>query len=387
MTATIPLGRVVEVSAGQPAPKPNELSKHGHPFIRAGSLEGLINSKTENDCERIDDATAETRRLKLYPVGTVLFAKSGMSSRIGRVYRLREPSFVVSHLAALSPTGKYDPSYLTYWLQMNPPSQLIRDQAYPSIRTSEIAAIEVPDIAVDEQRRIAGILDKADAIRRKREQSLAHADELLKSVFLEMFGDPASNQKNFPVTPIKNIGRVITGNTPPRKNPENYGQGIEWIKSGNINTPHHVLTEAEETLSDKGQILARTVPAGATLVTCIAGSPNSIGNAALANREVAFNQQINAVVPSPDVNPYFLYFQFRIAKQLVQGASTNSMKGMVSKGKFQEIRFIYPPEKKQREFGLIFEAVVCMTQRTNAALNEGETFFSSLSQRAFLGEL
>jgi type I restriction enzyme S subunit len=123
------------------------------------------------------------------------------------------------------------------------------------------------------------------------------ADELLQSAFLDRFGDPLTNKKGLPTAPINELGRVVTGNTPPRANPENYGNAIEWIKSDNINTPEHFLTPADEYLSEVGKLQGRTVPAGSTLVTCIAGSPSVIGNAALADREVAFNQQINAVVP------------------------------------------------------------------------------------------
>ncbi len=137
-----------------------------------------------------------------------------------------------------------------------------------------------------EQRRIADILDKADAVRRKRKGAIALAEELLRSAFLEMFGDPVTNPKGWPVKPLTALGTVTTGNTPSRDVPEYFGEAIEWIEFDNINTPSHYLTPAVEGLSEKGRAVGRVAPAGSTLMTCIAGSPDCIGNVGLADREV-----------------------------------------------------------------------------------------------------
>jgi type I restriction enzyme, S subunit len=255
-------------------------------------------------------------------------------------------------------------------------------------RPREVERIEIPvPSEIDEQRRIAAILDKADAIRLKRKQSLVLADDLLKSAFVHRYGDPATNPRKLRTKPIRMVGEVVTGNTPSRKSVENYGDGIEWIKSDNINTPNHFLTIASERLSATGERLARKVPAGSTLVTCIAGSPDCIGNAAMTDREVAFNQQINAIVPKANTDPYFLYAQVLVAKNLIQRASTNSMKGMVSKGRFQEIEFLAPDEDEQRAFGAAFRRMLSTLSIIQGQAEEAAQLFASLSQRAFRGEL
>jgi type I restriction enzyme S subunit len=213
------------------------------------------------------------------------------------------------------------------------------------------------------------------------------ADEMLRSEFYRRFGDPLRNSKGLPKAPIMSLGSVVTGNTPPRMSAENFGSAIEWIKSDNINTPDYFLTRAEECLSEIGKSRGRIAPAGSTLVTCIAGSPSVIGNAALTDREVAFNQQINAVIPHKTTDPYFLYCQFLVGKKLIQSNSTNSMKGMVSKGKFQEIEFLKPSLGEQKEFGEFFKRVVGMTRQLREACAESRELFGSLSTRAFRGEL
>ncbi|TRU28697.1 MAG: restriction endonuclease subunit S [Microcystis aeruginosa Ma_SC_T_19800800_S464] len=254
-------------------------------------------------------------------------------------------------------------------------------------RPDGVKKIKIPLPPLEEQRRIAAILDKADGVRRKRKEAIRLTEELLKSTFLEMFGDPVTNPKGWEIAKLGDFGKILTGNTPPRSVSENYGDEIEWIKSDNITTPEHFLTEAEEKLSAKGKKIARTVPNGSVLVTCIAGSRSSIGRAALTDREVAFNQQINAVVPNSDVDPYFLYGQLFVAQHLVQAQSTDSMKGMVNKSKFSSIEFIKPPSQKQQKFGKWFLGFHRYYMNLISGEEQSENLFNSLLQRAFRGEL
>jgi len=287
--------------------------------------------------------------------------------------------------------NEIDGRYLFYWVQT---LTFIREMVrfatganYPAISDRIVKASKIPLLPIAEQKRIAAILDKADAIRRKRRQAIQLADEFLRSVFLDMFGDPATNPKGWQIKKIGRLGKVVTGNTPSRQIQENYGEHIEWIKSDNINTPSHILTKAEEALSEAGEKLGRTVPANSTLVTCIAGTPECIGNSALADRKVAFNQQINAIVPFDNVDPYFLYMLVIMSKKIIQRASTNSMKGMVSKGIFQEIELISPSNNLQNKFGNQFYAYLSYLEKQELQLKESDNLFNSLCQKAFRGEL
>jgi type I restriction enzyme S subunit len=246
---------------------------------------------------------------------------------------------------------------------------------------------KIPLPSLPKQKRIATILDKADALRRKRQQSLQLTGRFLHSTFLDMFGDPVTNPKGWPLKRLDEIAVITTGNTPPRREPRHYGDAIEWIKSDNINTPFHFLTEATEYLSDEGRKIGRVAPAGATLVTCIAGSPECIGNVALADREVAFNQQINSVAPNTGTAPYFLYTQLLVGKRLVQRGSTESTKGMVSKGRLSEVQVMCPVRHLQERFGKFFLRQHDASERMQIASNREESLFNSLVQRAFRGEL
>ena len=279
----------------------------------------------------------------------------------------------------LNDRNAVDLRYLFYALKSANLQKHTITTSIPGLNRDDVYRTKIEIPAIQEQRRIATILDKADAIRRKRRQAIDLMNDFLRSVFLEMFGDPVSNPKNWELHKLGEIGNVVTGNTPPRAHPEYYGSSIEWIKSDNINTPSHYLTKATEFLSDEGKVVGRAVPTGSILVTCIAGSPSCIGNAAFTDREVTFNQQINAVVPDESCNSKYLYALFYVGKKLIQAASTNSMKGMVSKTKFESIEVPVPPISLQNKFAKCFDVLNRSLDSYHSSLLNSNRLFDSLS--------
>lgn len=248
-----------------------------------------------------------------------------------------------------------------------------------------LQGLEIPLPPVPEQRRIAAILDHADALRAKRRQVLAHLDALTHSVFNEMFGNPMANSRSLPTARIGELAEVMTGNSPSRSEVENFGEAIEWIKSDNLGGD--IAARAHERLSAGGRAKARIAPAGSILVTCIAGSPASIGKASLADRDVAFNQQINAILPSPRVNSAFLLGQLKAAPGLVRAKSTGGMKGLVNKSTFQAIEVLSPPLDAQNEFATRAAAIARQAAVAQSALAADDDLFTSLQSRAFRGWL
>jgi type I restriction enzyme S subunit len=246
--------------------------------------------------------------------------------------------------------------------------------------------LQIPLPPLYEQKRIAAILDKADQLRQQRRHAIALLDSLTQSIFLEMFGDPVSNPKGWPQSEIREICKVVTGNTPPREIAAYYdGADIEWIKSDNIVAGEIFLSRAVEFLSSRGKAIARVAPPDSTLITCIAGSPNSIGNVGLADREVAFNQQINAVIPMK-LEPWFQFFHLKHAKKLVQAQSTGGMKGLVSKSRLESVLLMKPPMELQQSFArrARFHSSIADRLTTNKNI---EALFSSLQHRAFSAQL
>lgn len=240
--------------------------------------------------------------------------------------------------------------------------------------------INIPNIEI--QKKCAGNLDKIDRIIDLKKQQLDQLDLLVRSLFIEMFGDPVENPKKWDIIQLHDRCDIVTGNTPAREKSEYYGNYIEWIKSDNINTDDVYLTVAEECLSKKGLLVGRCVEAGSILMTCIAGSIGCIGNVGVANRKVAFNQQINAIVPNKDSN-IFIYWLMVLSKKYIQGTVNMSLKGILSKGKLSELYFPFPPIELQHKFEKNAIVIDKSKLAVKKSLEELEILKKSLMQKYF----
>jgi len=243
--------------------------------------------------------------------------------------------------------------YFMYYLKSNhfkeQLGQQITGSAQLNFGPSHLKKMVFPLIEMEEQAKIIDKLDTIYDIEYKMRTELKLYDQLASSLFIEMFGDPVENPKKWDIIQLHDRCDIVTGNTPAREKSEYYGNYIEWIKSDNINTDDVYLTVAEEYLSKKGLLVGRCVEAGSILMTCIAGSIGCIGNVGVANRKVAFNQQINAIVPNKDSN-IFIYWLMVLSKKYIQGTVNMSLKGILSKGKLSELYFPFPPIELQHKF-------------------------------------
>jgi type I restriction enzyme S subunit len=368
----------------------------GFPVLRSSNIQGGRLDLSEVAWRLIPEADIARRLLQS---GDLLVTKSsGSPELIGKCCQFTQPDgateFYFSNftLRLRADHNRADSRWLFFWLSsprgraalaaMNTTTSGLRNLNI-DLYLSQL----VPAPSVTDQHRIAAILDKADAIRHKRQQAIETTDDLLRASFLEMFGDPVTNPRQWPTVSLGQLGAITTGNTPPRSMPEFYGDNIEWITSDNINTPNHFLTRAGEGLSDLGRTVARIVPAGSVLVTCIAGTRACLGNVAIADRGVAFNQQINAITPQAGTDFRFIYALLAFGKTLVQAASTGGMKGLVSKSRFSAIRVIWPPKALQAAFGGLFEKHGETRSHLKLASQGDAELFATLVQCAFRGEI
>ena len=218
-----------------------------------------------------------------------------------------------------------------------------------TLNKATLSAIKVCVHSISEQQKIVYLLNKVDGIITARQQQLQKLDDLVKARFVEMFGDPKSNPHEYEKPQLKETCKVITGNTPSRAIREYYGDCLEWIKTDNIVSGVLNPTAAVEKLSRSGVDVGRTVDAGTILMACIAGSIASIGRVCVTDRKVAFNQQINAIVPQK-YNVLFLYTLLQISKDYLVEEINMALKGILSKSKLEEKHFILPPMESQDEF-------------------------------------
>jgi type I restriction enzyme S subunit len=359
------------------------------PVLRAGNIqEGSL--LLDKDLVYVPDSCIAHQQL-LRPGDIVIAASSGSIDVVGKAAQLSEPwggSFGAFCKVIRPSSERVNPRYLHHYFQSTgyrrKVSSLAAGANINNLKNEHIDDLLLPLPPLEEQRRIAAILDKAHQVKELGRQRDLQINQLELGLFLELFGNPITNALDWPTVNIGKIARVQTGNTPSRAQTEYYGDEVEWIKSDNLNNSSYYATKAAVSLSALGASLARIAPRDAILVTCIAGSPACIGNCAMADRAVAFNQQINSL-EDIDGNPHFFYAMLRLFKGIVQAASTNSMKGMVSKSRFESICIINPPRERQDLFSAKMAIVRHLQCQANELPTNTDTLIKGLHKRFFMG--
>jgi type I restriction enzyme S subunit len=185
---------------------PKDLSNLGAPYIA--------------DTQRkITAAGLQSCATRLLPTGSVL-----LSSRapIGYVAINEVPMATNQGFKNLIPDpSKVGAKYLYHWIRANRIylDSLGNGATFKEVSKEVVSRVEIPLPNIMEQRQIAEVLDQAEVLRVKRRQALAQLDELIRSIFLDMFGDPVRNTKDFPLVRLGDLTDIGNGSTPSRKSP------------------------------------------------------------------------------------------------------------------------------------------------------------------------
>lgn len=303
----------------------------------------------------------------------------------------------LTHLATLIADPGTDADFLAHFFRFSSPARLINDAAYPSIRLSDISAWEVPFPLLDEQKRIAAVLDKADALRRQRQKSLLLTEGLLQSVFIEMFGDPVANPKDFPVRKLGDFfsspkeGAKCGPFGSALKKSDSQQTGVPVWGIDNISTDGRFVEQAFTRISSKkyedlksyettnGDILiSRAGTVGKMCVVSSAEKNGIIGSNLIRLR-------LNADLLSPHWFVAFMkYCKGRVARLRAgpDGAFTH-----MSTKILQGLEFPYPSPDLQNKFLKVCGAAEVVSESATGSEHHLGRLFSSLQQRAFRGEL
>ena len=272
--------------------------------------------------------------------------------------------------------------YLWHWLTHAAPglATKARGATFKQVNREDIGELRITVLPFDEQRRIAEILDKANALRAKRRAALAQLDTLTQSLFLDMFGDPARNPKGWPVEALRSLGRVTTGGTPPSAKEGMFGGDIPFITPGDLESDQPI----RRTVTDAGAEASRIVDAGATLVCCIGATIGKIGKSTVRS---AFNQQINAVEWSERMHAKYGCAVMRFFKPTIIAWGSSTTLPILKKSSFERIEIPVPPVTDQQEFALRIERVERARATHRVALSMSNELFSALQAMAFRGGL
>ena len=201
------LDRIVTISSGQNAPQDqNEYCLDGYTFIKVSNLDDIINDDNESKACKITVEAISNNKLKVVPKKSILFAKSGLSCVKNRVYLTKKETYVVNHLCILSNViDSYDPEWLLYFIKAFDVTKLIKDESYPSISLKDIKNINVPVISKEKQQSMIKNLNYINSLIKKKQKESFFLDELIKSQFIEMFGDVFYNDNRYNQVKIRDI--------------------------------------------------------------------------------------------------------------------------------------------------------------------------------------
>jgi type I restriction enzyme S subunit len=257
-------------------------------------------------------------------------------------------------------------------------------------RPAEVFKIQVPLPPLSEQKRIAAILDAADALRAKRRESIAQLDALVQSTFLEMFGDPVVNPMGWEMGVIGDLLVSANYGTSKKADPErgsypvlrmnNITYGGGWDLS-NLKFMDLDEKDLSKYLVREGQILFNRT-----------NSKELVGKTAVFREKepMAFAGYLVRGVVNGCADPEYIaaFMNTPQMKQYLQ-AKCKSIVGManINAKEFQAIPIPKPPVKLQRRFATIVQTIESQKSRLRAHLAELDTLFASLQSRAFNGEL
>ena len=366
------------ICAGQGAPQgDNNYCENGTPFVKAGNLQELLEGKAITSIQKVSDEVAKKHKLKLYPKGTILFAKSGMSCMKGYVYVLPQSAYVVSHLACVTPNEDAS-EYLRYFFNYHKPNQLVKDAAYPSISLSDIGNLVVDMKSESERNAIVSVLQHAESVITLRQKELQKLDELVKSRFIELFGDPKYNKSN--LVKIGAIGALTSGGTPSRAKPEYFEGDIRWYSAGELNSLY--LPDSVEHISEMAlqQSSAKLFNKGTLMIGMYDTAAFKMG---ILTEDSSSNQACANLNPKQGYNIVWLYYLFDIMKPIFLQERQGVRQKNLSLSKIKEFEVPFAPFELQEQFATFVEQTDKSKLAIQESLAELETLKKALMQKYF----
>ncbi len=373
-------------------------SDSGIPFLRVQNIFGGQVNFEEDTLFIGKDTHAVLKRSQIQG-GDVLVTIAGTIGRTG-VVPLDAPSMNCNQAVAIvRPTAQVERSYLRHWLE----SQSARSQMIGSTVTgtisnlslTQLGELKVPLPLLEDQRRIAAILDQAETLRTQRRQALAHLDTLTQSLFLDMFGD--AEAKGWPIETISAVAHPEKGSM--RTGPfgsqllhsEFVAEGVSVLGIDNAVANEFRWGERRFISEAKYRDLKRyTVKPGDVLITIM----GTCGRCAVVPDDipVAINTKHICCITldRKKCMPEFLHVYFlrhpMARKYLAQTAKGAVMDGL-NMGLIQAMPIPVPPLHLQQTFATRIQAIDSLKATHRTALAQLDALFASLQQRAFAGEL
>jgi type I restriction enzyme S subunit len=292
------------------------------------------------------------------------------------------------------PTSGLDRRFLCYYLRQPRVVEMANAQAtganLPRISPRALGAFEIPLPPLAEQRRIADLLDRAEALRAQRRSSLAQLDTLTQAIFLDMFGDPVNNPMNWSLVQLSQVcSRVTVGIV---VKPASYyvDHGVPALRSLNIR-PGKIQRDQLVffTQGDNDGRLSKTRLVAGDVVLVRSGQP---GTSAVVPAELDGANAIDILITTPIkelVHADFLcaFFNSKGGRELVLSRQKGQIQKHLNVGDLSRAFIPLPPLNVQKQFANHLSRVHALIAESQRHLTELDALCASLQHRAFRGEL
>ncbi|MHA6642310.1 restriction endonuclease subunit S [Mesorhizobium sp. A623] len=325
--------------------------------------------------------------------GDILFSHINSVQHVGKcaIYEGAPPQLIHGmNLLALRPSKNLHPRYALHALRQSSfRARLLQfvnkavNQA--SVSTTNLKSLPFSLPPLDEQRRIAAILDKADALRQKRKRAIALLDSLTQSIFLEMFGDPASNPHGFPLKRFGEIGKLDRGVSKhrPRNDPAFLGGSHPLIQTGDVANSNGYITRFSSTYSDLGLRQSRKWPSGTLCITIAA----NIANTGILTFEACFpDSVVGFTSDQPGLTQYVRVWLSFLKDNLERMAPASAQKN-INLQILRDLPIACPSREDVADFGRRMELLKLADDTQQRHALKFQDLFSSLQHRAFSGQL
>ena len=238
--------------------------------------------------------------------------------------------------------------------------------------------VKVPLPPLDEQRRIAAILDKADAIRQRRRQAIARLDTLTQSIFHDMFDSFDGGR-----VPLSDIGQWHSGGTPPKTGANYYSGDIPWFKSGDLGRINPQLPSGHISSLAISDTAAKLIEPNSILV-------GMYDTAAMKSSIATFSASCNQAVAFSWIDPekadiVFIYYAIQSARAKTLELRRGIRQKNLNLSMIKSIMIPFPSRDNQARFANAVDQIHSIERKV--ASIEADALYQSLQSRAFRGEL
>lgn len=284
-----------------------------------------------------------------------------------------------------------DIEYFAYFLKTNyfkkQISRLITGSAQLNFGPSHLKQIKVILPPRDVQKKIVEVLDKVEGLIDKKKAQIEALDELVKSRFIEMFGNPITNPMGWEKLNINSKFEVRTGSTPNRKISEYWVNGdIPWVKTTELK--EIIIKQTEEYITKEAyDNSSLTLLPKNTLLIAMYGQGKTRGMTGKLGIRATTNQACASILPNDEENMDFIWNQLKLLYEDLRNLGRGGSQPNLNTNLIKSYKIIFPPIELQNQFAEFVIQVNKLKFEMEKSLKQLEDNFNSLMQKAFKGEL